>query len=49
MATALITTYRSIVPLWIQARDENASDTQAIPQVVHAFLQQMRQAKEVLF
>ena len=49
VVTGLITTYRSTVPTWIQALDGNTSDTQAIPQVVQAYLKQMREAETPYF
>jgi len=41
VVVALITTYRSALPTWIQALDGNTSDTQAVPRMVRTYIQQL--------
>jgi len=38
VVVALLTSYRSALPLWIQAINGNAADTHSFPQVVEAYL-----------
>jgi len=38
---ALLITYRSALPIWIQALDGNANDSRAFPQIVETYLAQM--------
>lgn len=42
MVVALLTTYRSALPTWIQALDGNAADSQTFPQIVAAYLAQLQ-------
>ncbi|MDQ7030649.1 MAG: IS1634 family transposase [Ardenticatenia bacterium] len=42
VVVALLTGYRSALPLWIQALDGNASDSRVFPQVVEAYMAQLR-------
>jgi len=46
VVVGLLTTYRSALPVWIQAMDGNASDTHSLPQMVRAYVQQLRQGEE---
>ncbi|MBC7227322.1 MAG: IS1634 family transposase [Thermoflexales bacterium] len=41
VVVALLTTYRSALPTWIQALDGNTNDSRAFPQIVAAYLAQM--------
>ncbi len=45
VVVALLTTYRSALPLWIQALDGNAADSQTFPQVITAYLAQLREGE----
>jgi transposase len=40
---ALLTTYRSALPVWIQALDGNTNDSRAFPSLVEAYLAQFRE------
>jgi len=42
VVVALLTGYRSALPLWIQALDGNAADTHTFPQVVEAYIAQLQ-------
>ncbi|PWH20787.1 MAG: IS1634 family transposase [Ardenticatenia bacterium] len=42
---ALLTTYRSALPVWIQALDGNTYDGQAFPSLVEAYLAQFQEAR----
>ena len=42
VVVGLLTTYRAALPLWIQALDGNASDTQSVPTLVQAYMAQLR-------
>jgi len=43
VVVALLTSYRSALPLWIQALDGNASDTHIFPQVVEAYIAHLQE------
>jgi Transposase len=45
VVVALLTSYRSALPLWIQALDGNASDTHTFPQVVEAYIAQLQEGE----
>ncbi len=45
MVVALLTSYRSALPLWIQALDGNASDTHTFPQVIEAYIAQLQEGE----
>ncbi len=43
VVAALLTTYRSALPVWIQALDGNTNDSRAFPSLVEAYLAQFRE------
>ncbi len=43
VVVALLTSYRSALPLWIQALDGNAADTHTFPQVVEAYIAHLQE------
>jgi len=45
VVVALLTSYRSALPLWIQALDGNASDTHTFPQVIEAYIAQLQEGE----
>jgi len=45
VVVALLTSYRSALPLWIQALDGNASDTRTFPQVVEAYIAHLQEGE----
>ena len=45
VVVGLLTTYRAALPLWIQALDGNASDTQSVPALVQAYIAQLREGE----
>ena len=45
MPCVFAASYRSALPLWIQALDGNASDTHAFPQVVEAYLGHLQEGE----
>jgi len=45
VVVALLTSYRSALPLWIQALDGNAADTHTFPQVVEAYIAHLQQGE----
>lgn len=45
VVVALLTSYRSALPLWIQALDGNAPDTHTFPQVVEAYIAQLQEGE----
>jgi len=45
VVVALLTSYRSALPLWIQALDGNASDTCTFPHVVEAYLAHLQEGE----
>ncbi|MFN3761736.1 MAG: IS1634 family transposase, partial [Anaerolineae bacterium] len=42
---ALLTTYRSALPTWIQALDGNTNDSRAFPSIVEAYLAQLKEGE----
>ncbi|RME12964.1 MAG: IS1634 family transposase, partial [Ardenticatenia bacterium] len=49
VVVALMTTYRSALPTWIQALDGNTADARAVPELVKAYLRQMEEAETPYF
>jgi len=45
VVVGLLTTYRAALPVWIQALDGNASDARSVPEMVQAYLKQMREGE----
>lgn len=45
VVVALLTSYRSALPLWIQALDGNAADTHTFPQVVEAYIAHLQEGE----
>ena len=45
VVVALLTTYRSALPTWIQALDGNTSDSRVFPSLVEAYLGQLREGE----
>ena len=45
VVVALLTTYRSALPLWIQALDGNTHDSQAFPSLVEAYLSRLKEGE----
>lgn len=45
VVVALLTSYRSALPLWIQALDGNAADTHSFPQVVEAYIAHLQEGE----
>lgn len=45
VVVALMTTYRSALPIWIQALDGNTNDSRAFPRIVEAYLAQMKEGE----
>ncbi len=45
VVVALLTSYRSALPLWIQTLDGNAPDTHTFPQVVEAYIAQLQEGE----
>ena len=45
VVVALLTSYRSALPLWIQALDGHASDTHTFPHVVEADIAQLQEGE----
>lgn len=45
VVVALMTTYRSALPVWIQALDGNTSDSRAFPRIVKAYLARLREGE----
>ncbi|MDH7475832.1 MAG: IS1634 family transposase, partial [Anaerolineae bacterium] len=43
VVAALLTTYRSALPVWIQALDGNTNDSRAFPSLVEAYLARFRE------
>ncbi|MDQ7031059.1 MAG: IS1634 family transposase [Ardenticatenia bacterium] len=46
VVVGLLTTYRAALPLWIQALDGNAADVKSLPQLVQAYVTQLREGEE---
>jgi transposase len=49
VVTGLLTTYRSALPTWIQALDGNTADVRAVPELIKAYVQQLRQGEAPYF
>lgn len=42
----IMTTYRAALPVWIQGLDGNAADVRSIPQLVQAYVEQLREGED---
>jgi len=45
VVVALLTTYRSALPVWIQALDGNTNDSRAFPSLVEAYLSRLKEGE----
>ncbi len=49
VVVGLLTTYRSALPVWIEALDGHAADAKTMPALVKAYVQQLREGDEPYF
>jgi transposase len=49
VVVGLLPTYRSALPTWIQAASGNSSDARTVPELVKAYLEQLREGEETYF
>ncbi len=45
MTVGLLTTYRAALPVWIQGLDGNATEAKSIPQLIQAYMDQLREGE----
>jgi transposase len=49
VVVSLICTYRSSIPVWLEALDGNSSDKKTFPKIIQAYVDQMRESESAYF